>query len=78
MSSKMYEFNLYSKMGHLLMLIFQNMSRIRPRIEKIPPSESRMVISNVLEKLSENKMGLFLSKISPFVVKPSKKYIFLL
>ena len=45
------------------MKIVQNWSKNVLGMGKVAPSESKMVISNVLQKLSEFKMRLFLSKI---------------
>ena len=36
---------------------------------KIEPYESKMVIFKVLKKQADSKMGLFLDKIRPFLMK---------
>ena len=48
MSSEMYESISYPKMMHSFMIIVQNISKIRIKIDEIPPSKSRIVILDVL------------------------------
>ena len=61
---------------HLLIIIVQNGSQNRPRMVKIAISKCKRVISNVLQKQLEYKIGLFLGKIRSFLVKLTKKNVF--
>ena len=64
------------KIMHSLVRIVQNWSQNRPKMVKTAISKCKRVISNVLQKQSEYKIGLFLGKFRSFLIKSTWKNIF--
>ena len=62
----MNEYFSYWKSMHFLVRIAQNWSQDRLKMVKIALSECKSVISNLLQKQLECKIGLFLGKIRSF------------
>ena len=76
MSFQMNDCESYWKNMHSLMITVQNRYQNRPRMVKKAISKCKRVISIVLQKQSECKIGLFLGKIRSFLMKVRKKNIF--